>query len=119
MIEFDSPGALSWLDAASSDDLDGAQFGVVRMEVGGRVVSYNLYESQLAGLSKDRVLSRDFFADVAPCTNNYLIAERFRGEPELDAVLDYVFTLRMKPTPVRLRLLRSAAAQHMYLLVRR
>ncbi len=73
----------------------------------------------MAGLSKERVLTRNFFADVAPCTNNFMVAERFLSEPELDATLDYVFTLRMKPTPVTLRLLRSAASRHMYLLVKR
>ncbi len=119
MIEFEAPAPMPWLDAASTTDLDGLAFGVVRMAPDGRVVAYNACESRMAGLSPERVLGRDFFADVAPCTNNYLVAERFRSEPELDTQLDYVFTLRMKPTAVRLRLLKSAASPHMYLLVKR
>ena len=99
--------------------LDELAFGVVRMRIGGEVVAYNAWESNMAGLSKERVLTRNFFADVAPCTNNYLVAERYLNEPKRDATLDYVFTLRMKPTAVKLRLLRSAAADHMYLLVKR
>jgi photoactive yellow protein len=85
----------------------------------GEVVDYNLWESKMAGLSKERVLARNFFSEIAPCTNNYMIAERFLNEPELDATLDYVFTLRMKPTVVKLRLLVSATADHIYLLVNR
>ena len=119
MMEFDSPDLLTRLEAASEPILDAAPFGIIRMESGGRVVAYNTFESQLAGLSKDRVVGRDFFADVAPCTNNYLIAERYRSEAEMDVYLDYVFTLRMKPTPVKLRLLKSPSASHMYMLVRR
>jgi len=73
----------------------------------------------MAGLSRERVVGRNFFTSVAPCTNNFMVAERFMSEPELDVKMDYVFTLRMKPTPVKLRLLRSATAEHMYLLVKR
>jgi len=43
--------------------------------------------------------------DVGPCTNNYLVAQRFLDCDELDEQLDYVFTFRMAPTPVRLRML--------------
>ena len=119
MIKFDDTASLAKLDAMSPQALDELTFGVVRMRRDGEVVAYNLLESQMAGLSRERVLARNFFSEVAPCTNNYLIAERFISEPELDATLDYVFTLRMKPTPVKLRLLKSVSADHMYLLVKR
>lgn len=118
-MDFEDAAGLAQMEAMSADALDELPFGVVRMRADGEVVAYNALESKLAGLSKERVLTRNFFSDVAPCTNNYLVAERFMNEPELDATLDYVFTLRMKPTAVKLRLLRSAAAVHMYLLVKR
>ena len=118
-MDFDDPTGLAQLDAMSATDLDGLGFGVARMRENGDVIAYNAWEPNMAGLSRERVLTRNFFADVAPCTNNYMVAERFLSEPELDATLDYVFTLRMKPTPVTLRLLRSAASRHMYLLVKR
>jgi photoactive yellow protein len=65
------------------------------------------------------VLGRNFFVQVGPCTDNALIAGRFRGAVELDTELDYVFALRMQHTPVRLRMLKAARAASMYLLVRR
>jgi len=118
-MDFEDAAGLNMLDAMSAQSLDELAFGVVRMHSDGDVVAYNAWESRLAGLSTERVLERNFFTDVAPCTNNYMVADRFMNEPELDVVLDYVFTLRMKPTAVKLRLLRSAAASHMYLLVKR
>jgi len=118
-MDFDGEACLATLEAMSAQALDDLAFGVVRMRDDGEVVAYNAWESKLAGLSKERVLARNFFSQVAPCTNNYLVAERFMNEPELDATLDYIFTLRMKPTAVRLRLLRSASAAHIYLLVKR
>jgi len=82
-------------------------------------VAYNRFESAAAGLSPERVLGRDFFTHTGPCTDNALVAGRFREATELDLEIDYVFTLRMQHTPVRPRLLRSARAACMYLLVRR
>jgi hypothetical protein len=37
----------------------------------------------------------------------------------LDAVIDYVFTLRMQPTKVKLRLLKQPGRRRMYLVVER
>lgn len=118
-MNFEDAAGLAQLEAMSPQLLDELAFGVVRMRTGGEVVAYNEWESKMAGLSKERVLARNFFVDIAPCTNNFKVAERFMSEPELDATLDYIFTLRMKPTDVKLRLLRSASADHMYLLVKR
>jgi hypothetical protein len=47
-----------------------------------------------------------------------MVAQRFETEPALDAIVDYVFTLRMQPTKVRLRLLRQPG-RRMYLVVER
>jgi len=94
---------LAQLEALSAEELDELLFGSIRLSRDGTVVCYNTFESRLSGLSKDRALARNFFSVIAPCTNNYLISERFMTEPELDARLDYVFTRRMKPTPVTLR----------------
>lgn len=116
-LSFVTPDALSQLATLSVQALDSLPFGLIAMSPDGVVVIYNQTESELSRLTPARVVGRHFFRDVAPCTNNFLIAQRFETEPELDATLDYVFTLRMTPTPVRLRLLRSAAAPHMYLLV--
>jgi hypothetical protein len=55
--------------------------------------------------------------------NNYLVAQRFEDAAAtgdlLDATIDYVLTLRMRPVKVKLRLLASAASAHRYVLVQR
>ncbi len=117
--EFADAGLNDWLDAASAEDLDELAFGVIGMTPDGMVVAYNKAEAGLAGLTPSRVIGRHFFTSVAPCTNNYMVAQRFEGDAGLDAIIDYVFTLRMAPTPVRLRLLKRPDAKRMYLLVER
>jgi photoactive yellow protein len=116
-MEFRDEHLLEALNAATPEQLDALQFGVVRMDLHGVVDGYNRFESNLSGLSVDRVVGKPFFEQVAPCTNNYMVAERFAGD-SLDEQIDYVFTYKMKPTKVRLRLLKSSpSAEHRYLLV--
>jgi photoactive yellow protein len=116
---FTEPDLMNWLEAADDAALDDLPFGVVAMMEDGTVTSYNAAESKLAGLSPEKVIGLHFFTAVAPCTNNFMVAHRFETEPVLDTLVDYVFTLRMQPTAVRLRLLKRPAAKRMYLVVER
>lgn len=118
-MNFDDHDLLAELEAATDDAIGAADFGVIGMNVDGVVEVYNRFESQLSGLSSSRVLGFHFFTAVAPCTNNYMVAQRFADEPMLDEMIDYVFTLKMRPTKVKLRLLRSPSARRQYLIVRR
>lgn len=115
-MKFDSPDLLTELENATTDALDTADFGAVRMKADGAVLAYNAYESGLSGLSPEGVVGKNFFTQVAPCTNNFMVAERYQAAAALDAMLDYVFTYKMKPTKVRLRLLKRAGAAEQYLL---
>jgi hypothetical protein len=47
-----------------------------------------------------------------------MVAERFHSGEDLDEEMDYVFTLRMAPTPVTLRLLAYKESTRQYLAVR-
>ena len=91
------------------------------MDRDGRVLGYNQAESKLSGLPAGEVTGRNFFVEIGPCTNNYLIAQRYQDcasqHEDLDEQLDYVFTYRMAPTPVRLRLLAREGSPRQYLAV--
>lgn len=107
------------LDEASEAELDALSFGVIGFGTEGRVEVYNAFEAAGAGLSRIRVLGRHMFDEVAPCMNNYLVAQRFEDEEALDEVIPYVLTLRMRSTPVRLRLLKRRGGRLCYVLVER
>lgn len=122
-IPFDTPDLLRRLDELDAERLDDLGFGVIGIDDQGVVRRYNRVESALAGLSPQRVLGRPLFTAVAPCMNNALVAHRLdralaAGEP-LDATLDYVLTLRMRPVPVVLRLLHAPGRAMRYVAVRR
>jgi photoactive yellow protein len=114
---FDDPGLLDALESAGTGGIDRLGFGLIVMDRDGTVLGYNERESRLSGLSPAAVSGRNFFTGVGPCTNNYLVAQRYADEEELDEQLDYVFTFRMAPTPVRLRLLARKGSDRQYLAV--
>ena len=99
--------------------LDRLPFGVVGLSPAGIVEVYNQTEARLAGLNRDDVLGTSFFLSVAQCMNNFLVAQRFDDEDEIDAIVAYVLTFRMRPTPVRLRLIKRADHPRRYLLIQR
>jgi len=116
-MTFSSPHLGQSLAQASLETLVDLPFGVVGMTQDHFVSSYNRFESLLSGMSPENVVGKNFFTEVAPCTNNFLVASRFETESSLDEIIDYVFTYRMSPTKVRLRMLKDAAAGWQFLCV--
>ena len=115
-MKFDDPAIADTLNALDEAALDELAFGVVGLDAAGHVDRYNSHEERSSGLPRDQVLGQHFFFAVAPCMNNYLVAERLE-EARLDVTMPYVLTFRMRPTPVRLRLIRTEAAQRRWILV--
>jgi photoactive yellow protein len=115
--QFADPRLLDALESVPPDRMDDFDFGLIVMDRDGRVLGYNQSESELSGLPAVEVTGRNFFVEVGPCTNNYLIAQRYQDSEELDEQLNYVFTYRMAPTPVRLRLLARRGSPRQYLAV--
>jgi photoactive yellow protein len=122
-VQFDQPDLSLTIDGLSQDDFDQLDFGVIGIDGECAVRLYNKTESQIAGLSCDRVVGNHLFNVVAPCMNNFMVAQRLQDALEsgvaLDETLDYVFTLRMRPVKVKLRLLAAPALTYRYVIVRR
>ena len=111
--------SLHTLATAPPDILDHLPFGIIGMSANGVVQIYNATEAKLAGLPPAKVLGGHFFENIAQCMNNYMIAQRFIDEPELDATINFVLTLRMRPTPVKLRMLQSKSVDLHFVLIHR
>lgn len=107
------------LAALTTAECDALPFGVIGLDADGSAVVYNATEARLAGLRPEKVIGAAFFATIAQCMNNYLVAQRFIDEAVIDDILPFVLTLRMRPTPVRLRLLATPAEPLHYILIAR
>jgi photoactive yellow protein len=122
-ITFSMPDLANRLDQCSTDELDALDFGVIGFGPDSNVHLYNAFESQAAGLSPQRVLGQPLFTNVAPCMNNFMVAQRFEDAQAeatvLDDTIDYVLTLRMRPIKVALRLLSTPGSSTRYVLIQR
>jgi photoactive yellow protein len=122
-LSFATPDLLARLAQLATDDLDRLDFGVIGFDHDTNVCQYNRTESDAAGLTPARVLGQPLFTNVAPCMNNFMVAQRFEDAEDdgtvLDATIDYVLTLRMLPVKVALRLLAAPGSAIRYVLVQR
>jgi photoactive yellow protein len=122
---FSHPELLERLNAMDDAELDAMPFGVIGfgLDAECRVLRYNATESQGAGMPPARVLGLQLFSVVAQCLNNYMIAQRFEDAlaqgTRLDETLNWVFTLRMRPTPVVLRLMAAPGLNMRFVAVQR
>jgi photoactive yellow protein len=122
-LSFAAPDLHTSLAQLSADDLDRLDFGVIGFDTETNVCRYNRTESEAAGLTPARVLGHPLFTNVAPCMNNFMVAQRFEDAQDdstvLDDTIDYVLTLRMRPVKVALRLLAAPGLAIRYVLVQR
>jgi photoactive yellow protein len=104
-------------------DIDGLPFGLIGVDRAGTIEQYNAYESKLSRLTKERVVGRNFFTDVAPCTAVKEFQgrfERFAAEPGDGAEsFDFVFPFSFGRQVVNITFLRSAKNERIKILVNR
>ncbi|WP_020606023.1 PAS domain-containing protein [Spirosoma spitsbergense] len=114
---FSEAGLGQLLNQLSDSSLDELPFGVVKMDLTGKVLAYNKAESRITGVAPEQAIGKHFFSQIAPCTNNFMVASRYE-QPSLDEELDYIFTYVTTPTRVRLRLMRTSDSSYQYLLAK-
>jgi photoactive yellow protein len=97
------------LDLMSAIEFDTLPFGIIRLDNDGRVLAFNRAESLYSGLKQQHVIGRDWFRDIAPCTNTAKFFGKFKeglAKGMIDASFDYVFTRFSEPT-VRVHILKA------------
>jgi photoactive yellow protein len=104
------PSIFQTIDSMSEKELDALPQGVIQLDSQGTVLQYNAYEARLAGLTKEKVLGKNFFKQVAPCTDVKEFYGRFRdgvAARNLHCKFRYHFSFRRNPTDVTITLFYS------------
>lgn len=112
---------LQEVDAMNPAELDALPFGAIRLDSTGKVLSYNSTEARLTGRDPKRVIGKNFFTQVAPCTNVQAFAGRFRegmAKKEMHIIFPYRFDFEMAPRDVTVTLFYSAQAGSAWVFVR-
>ncbi|GAC1417357.1 MAG: hypothetical protein NVSMB64_27240 [Candidatus Velthaea sp.] len=104
-------------------DIDTLPFGLISVDADGIIEQYNAYESKLARLSKERVIGRNFFRDVAPCAAVQEFQGRFerfaQGSGDAAESFDFQFRFPFGRQHVNITFLRSAKNKQIKILVNR
>jgi photoactive yellow protein len=106
----------------SQSQLDALGFGVIQVDDSGTVKSYNKYESELGNTPIAEAIGKNFFTQVAPCTNNRLIFGKFKdgvAANNMDLEVGFVFTYKIKPVSVTIQMFRDTLAKTNWILVKR
>ncbi|GAB4462292.1 MAG: PAS domain-containing protein [Armatimonadaceae bacterium] len=121
-MSFVKPEILRDLPYMSRAQLDALDFGAVRVDDSGNIQQYNKHQAELANVDQEAAIGRNFFRELAPCTNNRLVFGRFKdgvAANKLDAVVTYAFTYKMRPTLVNIHLYRDPVSKTNWVMVRR
>lgn len=105
----------------SEHELDALPFGAIKLDKTGKILSYNMTESKLTGRDPRRVIGRNFFTDVAPCTNVQSFAGRFRegvAKGDMHVIFPYRFDFEMAPRDVSVTLFYSKNTDTAWVFVR-
>lgn len=114
-LHFEDDNLGEKLRHTTKEELNNVSFGIIQIDDEGVVQFFNDYESRLSGVPPEDALGRNFFTQVAPCTNNRLFWGRFkRGvrQGSLDEMFSYTYTYKMRPTLVDVHLYRDDAGNN-------
>jgi photoactive yellow protein len=119
-LPFDDDATGERLKELPPDALNDLGFGVIEVDDDGVVQFFNRYESEMSGVAPETAVGKNFFTEVAPCSNNRLFVGRFKKglrQGELDERFTYTYTYKMSPTLVDVRLYRDEDGRN-WILVR-
>ncbi|HEY0779424.1 MAG TPA: PAS domain-containing protein [Gemmatirosa sp.] len=106
-------------DALTSAELDALPYGMIQLDSSGVVLRYSGAETRLSGLTSAETVGRNFFREVAPCTQVAEFFGRFQDgvrARQLDAVFNFRFAFR-QPKDVRIHLFYSKSTRSVWVKV--
>jgi photoactive yellow protein len=110
------------IEDMTEEQLNALDFGVVKLADDGKILFYNEYESRLAGVDPEHARGKNFFFEIAPCTNNRLFLGSFKAgveAKEIHVLFFYTFTYKMKPTNVKVVFYRKPGSSNNWMLIKK
>jgi photoactive yellow protein len=110
IVSFDDSSLANVLSKMDEKQIDDLAFGAIQLDADGTILTYNSAEGAITGRDPKEVIGKNFFTEVAPCTNR----AEFRGKfdagvkaGELNTLFEYVFDYQMQPTKVKVHMKNS------------
>lgn len=122
IISFGKDDIENTLAKLSPQQVDQLAFGAVQLDASGKVLTYNAAEASITGRDARSVIGKNFFREVAPCTN----VPAFKGvfdagvaAGNLNTMFEYVFDHKMAPTKVKVHMKKAISGDSFWILVKR
>ena len=115
-----STAAFQKIDTMSEIELDALPHGAIQLDSNGIVLRFNAYEERLAGMKRANVIGKNFFKQVAPCTDVQEFYGRFRdgvAAGSLHCKFRYRFAFRQNPRDVTVTLFYSSRDKSVWVFV--
>jgi photoactive yellow protein len=109
------------IDSLSPAELDLLPFGVIQLDQEGKIVQYHDYESRLAGIAKSTAIGKNFFTELAPCTDVQEFHGRFKegaSRRQLYETFRYHFAFKRNPRDVSVTLFYSKITESTWVFIR-
>jgi photoactive yellow protein len=109
------------IDTMTSDELDQLPRGAMQLDTSGKILQYNLFEQRMANIRKKYAMGRNFFTEVAPCTDVKEFHGRFIegvSKKSLHETFRYHFPFSKNPVDVSITLHYSAISNTVWVFVR-
>lgn len=110
IIAFDESSIENALKNMSDTQIDNLAFGAIQLDAQGNILQYNAAEGDITGRDPKEVIGKNFFTEIAPCTNSTEFKGRFDegvASGTLSALFEYVFDYKMAPTKVKVHMKNS------------
>lgn len=122
MVSFGKEDIENVLGKMSAKEINDLAFGAIQIDASGKILAYNAAESAITGRSAADVIGKNFFKDVAPCTNT----SKFKGvfdtgvrQDSLNTMFEYVFDYNMTPTKVKIHMKKAILGGSYWIFVKR
>jgi photoactive yellow protein len=91
-------------------EIDVLPFGAIRIDHDGKILSYNQYEARLSRLDAARVVGKNFFRDIAPCTAVKAFEGRMQefitSKEPVSVTFDYFFSFKRDAVDVAITFIK-------------
>ena len=107
-------------DDMSPEELDRLPYGMIQLDLHGRILQFNAVESRLASLPQSQQVGRNFFTQVAPCTKVQDFYGRFKegvAREALDSSFRFHFAFKQNPRDVTVRLFYSRRTRSVWVMI--
>ena len=121
-IEFGQENLENQLANMSDRDLNNLNFGAIQVDGNGVIMQYNAAEGDITGRDPKEMVGKNFFKDVAPCTDSPEFKGKFDAgvkSGDLDAVFEYTFDYKMEATKVKVQMKKAMTGDSYWIFVKR